>query len=221
MRLGKDNVEAALDGNVEVRHGLTVQGPFTTLPTVTISTATHSKEFKRTVSSLSNEKRIAILEMGFGPIYQFWCSNLNCVLCQTLVDNFDVCNSLIKIHGRQLSITKVDFQCLMEVRDGGCDVDLRGSMDHLEIEVLRNKIFGKSKELSIDVLRKHMVDSRTADDTFKICFSLYAMATILCPTTPGHVDPSYLVAVRDPNVLHLNNWENFCFNPLVEGISMF
>lgn len=109
----------------------------------------------------------------------------------------------------------------MGVRDGGCDVDLRGSMDHPEIEVMRKKIFGKSKELSIDVLRKHVVDSRTADDTFKICFSLYAMATLLCPTTPRHVDPSYLVAVRDPNALHLNNWASFCFNQLVEGISMF
>ncbi|KAK9943204.1 hypothetical protein M0R45_008820 [Rubus argutus] len=217
----KDNAEVALDDNVEVRHGLTVQDPFTTLATVTISTATRLKEFKRTVSSLSNEKIIAILEMGFGPIYQFRCSSLNLVLCQTLVDNFDVCNSRIKIHGRQLSITKVDFQRVMGVRDGGCDVDLRGSMDHPEIEVMRKKIFGKSTELNIDVLRKHVVDSRTADDTFKICFSLYAMATLLCPTTPGHVDPSYLVAVRDPNALHLNNWASFCFNRLVEGISMF
>lgn len=221
MRLGKDNAEVALDGNVEVRHGLIVQDPFTTLATVTISTATRLKEFKRTVSSLSNEKIIAILEMGFGPIYQFRYSSLNLVLCQTLVDNFDVCNSRIKIHGRQLSITKVDFQRVMGVRDGGCDVDLRGSMDHPEIEVMRKKIFGKSTELNIDVLRKHVVDSRTADDTFKICFSLYAMATLLCPTTLGHVDLSYLVAVRDPNALHLNNWANFCFNRLVEGISMF
>lgn len=131
--------------NEEVEHG------FTTLPTMTISTATYAKEFKRTVSSLSNEKIIAILEMGFGPLYQFRCSNLNRVLCQTLVDNFGVRNSTIKIHGRQLSITKVDFHHIMGVRDGGCDVDLRGSMDHPEIVQVSNKIFGNKKELSIDV----------------------------------------------------------------------
>lgn len=214
MRLGKDDAEASLYSNEEVEHGLT------TLPTVTISTVTRSKEFKRTVSSLSNEKIIAILKMGFGPLYHFRCSNLNRVLCETLVDNFDVRNSTIKIHGRQLSITKVDFQRVMGVRDGGCDVDLRRSMDHPEIVGVRNNIFGNAKELNIDVLRKHVVHSCTADDTFKLCFSLYAMATLLCPTTLGHVDPRYLVVVRDPNAVNLNNWASFCFNHLVEGISL-
>ncbi|KAK9903069.1 hypothetical protein M0R45_001285 [Rubus argutus] len=56
----------------------------------TIHTATCGKEFKRTVSMFSNEKIIAILEMGFGPLYQFCCSKLNRALCQMLVDNFDV-----------------------------------------------------------------------------------------------------------------------------------
>lgn len=66
-----------------------------------------------------------------------------------------------------------------------------------------------------------MVDSHTIDDTFKICFLLYAMATLLCPTTPGLVDPRYLVDVRDSNAIHLNNWASFCFNLLIKGISMF
>lgn len=69
---------------------------------VTIHTATRGKEFERTIFLFSNEKIIAILEMGFGPLYQFRCSKLNRALCQMLVDNFDLGSSTIKIHKRQL-----------------------------------------------------------------------------------------------------------------------
>lgn len=188
---------------------------------VTIHTATRGKEFKRTISLFSNEKIIAILEMGFGPLYQFRCSKLNRALCQMLVDNFDVGSSTIKIHGRQLSINQLDFQRVMGVRDGGCDIDLRGSLDVPDIMDLRKKLFGNTKEISIDVLRKAVVDAKSPDDTFKICFSLYALATVLCPSSPGHVDARYILAVKDPNAIHLNNWATFGFSKLLEGITMF
>lgn len=188
---------------------------------LTISTATRGKEFKRTVSLFSNEKIIAILEMGFGPLYQFRCSKLNRALCQMLVDNFDVGNSTIKIHGRHLAVNRVDFQRVMGVRDGGCDVNLGGSLDDPDILEIRKKVFGNPKEISIDVLRKIVVEAKTADDTFRICFSLYAMSTLLCPKYPGHVDGRYLSAVKDPNAIHMNNWATLGFTMLLEGISLF
>ncbi|KAK9903068.1 hypothetical protein M0R45_001284 [Rubus argutus] len=61
-----------------------------------------------------------------------------------------------------------------------------------------------------------VVDAKSADDTFKICFSLYALETLLCPSSPGHVDGRYILAVKDPNAIHLNNWATFRFSMLLE-----
>ncbi|PRQ59625.1 hypothetical protein RchiOBHm_Chr1g0372251 [Rosa chinensis] len=113
--------------------------------------AGRAKEFKQTVGKLSNEKVLAISDMGFGNIFLFRCSKLNLHLCQMLVDNFDVG---MKIHGRHLMISHEDFKGVMNVRDETCEVELAGCLDDADIVQLKSMICGSDSEISIDRLWK-------------------------------------------------------------------
>ncbi|KAK9922336.1 hypothetical protein M0R45_030804 [Rubus argutus] len=158
--------------------------------------------------------------MGFGPLHLFRSSKLHRPLCQMLVDNFDLANCSIHIHGRSLSINHVDFELIMGVQDGGSPVDLDGSLDDPDIVELTRKVFG-DKEMSVDVLKNLIHNTKKADDTFRISFSLYALAILLCPSTSDKVDPRFLLPLRDPAAVCKNNWATLCFTKLVERLMLF
>ncbi|XP_061999041.1 uncharacterized protein LOC133716347 [Rosa rugosa] len=186
---------------------------------VTIRTACRGKHFRRTMSSLSDEKVAATYEIGFGSLHRFRCGKVNLPLCQMLVENFDVRNSCIKIHGRNLTITHEDFRRIMGVMDGGCDVNLEGSTEDPDILGLKSKLSRKEKEITIHGLRRLLIEFESTDDTFKVSFALYALATLLIPVTGIEVDPRYLIPLKDPNALGSKNWAKFAFAKLVEGVS--
>ncbi|PRQ39244.1 hypothetical protein RchiOBHm_Chr4g0423011 [Rosa chinensis] len=186
---------------------------------IRIRVAGRAKEFKRTVGKLSNEKVLAISDMGFGNIFMFRCSKLNLHLCQMLVDNFDVGSSCMKIHGRHLMISHEDFKRVMNVRDGTCEVDLAGGLDDANIVQLKSMICGSDSEISIDRLRSLVLETESANDIFKISFCLYAIGTLLCPTGDDHVDPRYLLPLREPSTIHSKKWSSYFFMKLVEGVS--
>ncbi|XP_061992304.1 uncharacterized protein LOC133710284 [Rosa rugosa] len=138
---------------------------------VTIRTTLRGKHFRRTMSSLSKEKILATYEMGFGTLHQIRCTKLNLPLCQMLVENFDVANSCIKIHGRNLTVSEEDFRRIMGVRSGGCDVDFEGSTVEHEILALKREIAGKESEITIGGLSRLLIESELVDDTYKVGFA--------------------------------------------------
>lgn len=75
--------------------------------------------------------------------------------------------------------------------------------------------------MSLEVLKNLIHNTEKADDTFRISFSLYALAILLCPSTPNKVDPWFLLPLRDPAVVCKNNWATLCFTKLVEGLTLF
>ena len=55
------------------------------------------------------------------------------------------------------------------------------------------------------------MNSSTSDDEFKILFSLFALGTILCPTSAIYINLLYLRALKDTNSIRENNWASQCF----------
>lgn len=186
-----------------------------------ISTLCNPRDFKRTVSKLSDIKSKAIDEMGLGCLRLINCTRLDRPLCQMLVDNFDSQNNSIRVHGRSFPITHTDFQRIMGVRDGGYVVDLNGSIEDPDIIEFR-KIFGGSKnEMTVELMKEIVLDRAEVDDTFRIGFFLYALAILLCPGTFHVVNPKFLLPLRDTKTIHLKNWASFSFDKLLEGLRSY
>ncbi|KAL6219392.1 hypothetical protein ACLB2K_007151 [Fragaria x ananassa] len=187
-----------------------------------ISTGCDPKAFKAVASRISNEKVFLIQELGFGPVRQFRCSELNLLLCKMLLDNFNVEKCTIKIHGRNLTVMEKDFDRLMGLRCRGTEVSLPKRVIHdPEVADLQGIIWGVDKEMSIDILRRNVVFSDDPDNLFVVSFVLFALAIMYCPTRAGYVDPRLLLLVKDRKRMRSYNWGRLAFRKLLEEVKLY
>ncbi|KAL6144386.1 hypothetical protein ACLB2K_055079 [Fragaria x ananassa] len=185
-----------------------------------IVTGCNPKEFKRVVSRISNERIIIISEMGFGPVHNFRCGELNLPLCEMLLNNFDVKNQTIQIHGRHVSITEKDLGRSMGVRCRGTEVDIDCSTGKCEAAEWKKRLCGNDTDINLKSLKKTIVYTDD-NELFMVSFALFALATMFCPSTPGYVDPRFLVPLRNPHAIRSHNWGQFCYTKLVEGVASY
>ncbi|KAL6196484.1 hypothetical protein ACLB2K_032099 [Fragaria x ananassa] len=185
-----------------------------------IVTGCNPKEFKRVVSRISNERIILISEMGFGPVHNFRCGELNLPLCEMLLNNFDVKNQTIQIHGRHVSITEKDLGRSMGVRCRGTEVDIDCSTGKCEAAEWKKRLCGNDTDINLKSLKKTIVYTDD-NELFMVSFALFALATMFCPSTPGYVDPRFLVPLRNPHAIRSHNWGQFCYTKLVEGVASY
>lgn len=59
------------------------------------------------------------------------------------------------------------------------------------------------------------------DLKFHQLFTLYALGTILLPTTVGHIHPAYFDLVKVVLKIRTINWATLCYNFLVDGVRKF
>ncbi|CAL8162717.1 unnamed protein product [Prunus armeniaca] len=135
-----------------------------------IATRYSSKDVNDTINVLSDEKKAAIEEMGFVSLLKMKCGKLSHSMCRFLVYKLNPCESSIVLHGKTLKISVDDFVPIMSVKDGGEEVDFTGSMDEQHIV-------------------KMVVGTEEAGDFFKVGFAMFALCTLLCPTTSVSVLP--------------------------------
>ncbi|XP_050380395.1 uncharacterized protein LOC126797731 [Argentina anserina] len=178
-------------------------------------------EFERVVARISNERLIEIEELGFGPVHIIRGIKLNVELYRMLLSNFDVKNSTIKIHGRNLSITAKDVNRLMGLRFRGREVDINTSTDDEVICMLKRKLCGDESEICMRKLRRMVLSTYNDEEMWKVCFALYAMSTVFCPSLPGYVDDRLLVPLKNAGLIRTHNWALFVFNKLVEGVNAY
>ncbi|KAL6223961.1 hypothetical protein ACLB2K_002818 [Fragaria x ananassa] len=182
-----------------------------------ILTGCEPKVFKDVVSRISNDKIFEINDLGFGPVHQFRCRELNLSLCKMLLDNFNVKNCTIKIHGRNLSIMEKDFDGLMGLRCCGIEVTIPKSLSlDAELAELQGQIWGVDKEMTIDRLRNNVVFTDNPDELFMVSFVLFVLAIMFCPNIPGYVDSRMLSLVKERKHIRSYNWGRFAFKKLFE-----
>ncbi|PRQ23916.1 hypothetical protein RchiOBHm_Chr6g0266671 [Rosa chinensis] len=178
------------------------------------------KLFKDVVSRFSDEKKVAVEEMGFGLLLQLQCEHLQLGLCGWLIDRFDPSKSSIEVHGKRFNLGPTDFENIMGVKDGGHDVEIRGSK--ADIQELKDIHFGNRYRIcNMSEIAEKLKETNSVDDTFRVGFVLFALATFLCPSSSGDLTAKFLHPLRDINGIKFKNWATFSFSFLVESLSTF
>ena len=95
------------------------------------------------------------------------------------------------------------FATIMGVRDGGTHVDLNDQA--VDITDLRVVYSSGPRGIHIAEVKKRLMNTSTSDDEFKILFSLFALGTILCPTSAIYINQLYLRALKDTNSIREKN----------------
>ncbi|KAL6218492.1 hypothetical protein ACLB2K_011702 [Fragaria x ananassa] len=126
------------------------------------------KLFKDVVSKFSVEKKVAVEEMGFGLLLKLQCEQLQLGLCGWLIDRFDPSKSSIEVHGKRFNLGPTDFENIMGVKDGGHDVEIRGSK--ADIQELKNIHFGRSRHRisGMSKMAEKLKEKKNVDDTFRV-----------------------------------------------------
>jgi len=186
-----------------------------------IGTRCSPKDVNDTINTLSDEKKAAIEEMGFDSLLKMKCGKLSHLMCRFLVDKLNPCESSIVLHGKTLQIFVDDFVRIMGVKDGGEEVKFIGSMDDQQIVNVRNYFLVGKKLLKNNELKNLLVGTEEAGDFFKVGFAMFALCTLLCPTTSVYVNLKYLLPLRDSKAIGRKNWASYSFRFLLDSVRSF
>ncbi|KAL9451746.1 hypothetical protein AB3S75_013336 [Citrus x aurantiifolia] len=106
----------------------------------------------------------------------------------------------------------------MGVKDGGMAIKINGASDHIA-EVRR--IFQPTvKGIRIRTLEDLIEQLDEANKIFKVAFTLFAIATLLCPIG-SYISTLFLHPIMDVSTIKSLNWATFCYDWLVKSICRF
>lgn len=122
-------------------------------------------------------------------------------------------------------MTPPEVKLLMELPIEGNDVKTRveAPIDKSNAKI-HQKLFDSYKtrhNITISGLEKKLTSSAVPDDDFKRQFVLYAIGTILAPTTKGEIDSDYLALVYNVSDIAKFNWGQFTLTNLLFNIHKF
>ncbi|KAI5336779.1 hypothetical protein L3X38_016048 [Prunus dulcis] len=147
--------------------------------------------FHQTVEKLSNQKRLAINEIGFGKVASLCCTRLHRKLCKFLTERT-------------------------------CEVvELEWLVEDEKVKELVKSFGGNGKRLLVRDLGEQLEKCENADEDFKVRFVMFALGTVLCPTSSPSVTGNYLTFLTIPGKIETKNWADHGFNFLCEGIRSF
>ncbi|KAI5317899.1 hypothetical protein L3X38_037606 [Prunus dulcis] len=159
--------------------------------------------------------------MGFVSLLEMKCGKLSHSMCRFLVDKLNPSESSIVLHGKTLKISVDDFIRIMSVKDGGEEVDFTGSMDEQQIVNVRNSFLVGKKLLKNNELKQIMVGTEEVGEFFKVGFAMFALCTLLCPTTSVYVNLKYLLLLKDSKIISRKNWASYSLKFLLHSVRSF
>ncbi|CAL9000582.1 unnamed protein product [Prunus brigantina] len=94
-------------------------------------------------------------------------------------------------------------------------------MDEQHIVKVRNSFLVGKKLLKSNELKQMMVGTEEAGDFFKVGFAMFALCTLLCPTTFVYVNLKYMLPLRDSKAIARENWASYSFRFLFDSVKSF
>lgn len=91
----------------------------TELAPTSIITLCNPNDFHKIVLNLSNPKVAAVNSMRFGSLFHIGCLTLIESICKMMVDNTDMVNSAVSVHGMSFPLTPFKFAKTMGLAEGG------------------------------------------------------------------------------------------------------
>ncbi|GMN56312.1 hypothetical protein TIFTF001_025435 [Ficus carica] len=137
--------------------------------------------FVNLCTKLKEEFWKAISEMGFSSLLGMSSCGLFRPLVRWLIENFDVEDASLCVHGKRFVLTPSLFEMVMGVKDGGNDFEQVGHPD--DVKRRRDAARDGKAMLLLIQLEKYLVEEESVDDLFVTRFVLFTVGTLLMPTT--------------------------------------
>jgi hypothetical protein len=171
------------------------------------------------MKSLSPEHKKAIsLKTGLGGLTHMQPVYLRRVMLVRLAKRYSSDKHSIHIGGTDIPITQTDVNQIMGLPIEGNDITLR-----MRKPVDNNMLiaYGTDGKLKLNKLEELIKASTTPDDHFIRLIVLYAIGTVIAPTSKDYVKTNYLSLVENVADLPNLNWGCFTLNHLFSSIQKF
>lgn len=176
-------------------------------------------DFISTTKALNSDKTEAVNELGFGGLHKMGCPHLFEDVCLLMLNSIDPLNQNVVINGRCISITTIDFERVMGLKDGGVDLDFCWEVSHSLLEFVRMKLrCSMSGEISIGSLKSVVMERNEVDYIFKAAYVMYAFASVLSPCEITGIDHMILLPLLKTDKIRDLNWATLCYNKLVDAV---
>ncbi|CAL8175660.1 unnamed protein product [Prunus armeniaca] len=169
----------------------------------------------------SSGQRLAINAIGFGIVSSLSCTRLHRELCQFLIQRFNPETSSIELHGKVFGISPVEFGRVMGLKNTDEDVEFDSLVEDEKVKHLVKSFGGNGKRVLVRGLAEQLEKCENADEDFKVRFVMFALGTVLCPTSSPSVTGNYLTFLMIPGKIETKNWADHGFKFLCEGVRSF
>ncbi|GMN67512.1 hypothetical protein TIFTF001_036573 [Ficus carica] len=175
--------------------------------------------FVNLCTKLKKEFWKAISEMGFSSLSGMSSCGLFRPLVGWLIENFDVEDASLCVHGKRFVLTPSSFEMVMGVKDGGNDFEQVGHPD----DVKRRQDAARDGKAMLLLIRleKYLVKAESVDDLFVTRFVLFTVGTLLVPTASVCVRTSLVGSITALESVRKKNWATKSFTYLVDAIRDF
>ena len=176
-------------------------------------------KFITVAQSINPKQRELVKSIGFHHLLDLSCKTLPKSIILWLARHFDVATtSLFLPNGYFFKISAYQIHQVLGIPIGGsplpsfCDTKIKNLISE------QTKCAGKYPTINeLSSLIKDGLD----DDKFKMVFALFAITTLLCPTSSDCASPDFFPAVHIPNKIISYNWCHIVLDKLVSSIAKF
>lgn len=165
-----------------------------------------------------DHKKYIISETSLGGLTQMHEVTLRRIMLVRLAKSIDMDTQSITIGKTPIPITKEDVQCIFGIPIEGEDIE-----PHLEMQTDTELFtaYANNGQILISDLETAIRASKAPDGDFLRRFILYAIVTVLAPTTQHYVDSKFLNLVTDLENLRKFNWGCFTLNHFFKSVHKF
>jgi hypothetical protein len=175
-------------------------------------------KFAALCRNLSDEQKHIVRKIGLGGLLSIPSMPIQRMLVESLAENFNETDRTFSLRGHVVPISIWDVYCILGLFDKG-----------EKIEISRKQadptLFNLYKEKGDTAITFKYIEERIrreADkDHFTRLFVLYAIGTILAPSSKEFVGSNYLHLVADVSKIKDLNWAIFTLDHLLEHLAMF
>ena len=107
----------------------------------------------------------------------------------------------------------------MGLKDVDLDIVLKD--ERLDIQGLCEIFHLTNMGIHIKRVEEILLNQKVWDEHFKVAFTLFTIATLLCPTSGSYISVSYLFSLVDVKNIRNRKWASFSFYKLVQSITKY
>ncbi|XP_065874414.1 uncharacterized protein [Euphorbia lathyris] len=184
---------------------------------VSIESRCNIRQFGKLILTFDKDKIDAVKQLGLDGLLKVSSQNLKNQLIADLVHSFDVEKCELCVHGKRLKFTAKDIERTLGLPSKGQDVkqffgDCNGDiLERLNIS---------TKVLSVKQLYNEL-EVLPSGEEFKAKFFLYALSTIIAPSSSINIHKKYFALLNDLSKIRTMNWAEYTLGFLQDGMLKF